>query len=127
MVPHDSSTASETRSSEQTASSEALPVCERIISGEISPSIGTTRRSAEDPILTRFRAALLQIQSSELERLYNRLPGLDEGSRQAIRHFADCLVAKMLYPPLNSLRDDVSSGSSTGLLNALEELFRLSE
>jgi glutamyl-tRNA reductase len=126
MVRHDS-TASESWSSEQIASTGALPVCEPNVSDKTSPSVGITRRSVEDPIITRFRAALLQIQSSELERLYNRLPGLDESSRQAIREFSDGVVAKMLYPPLNSLRDDGSSGSSTSLLNALEELFRLSE
>jgi hypothetical protein len=86
MVRHDS-TSSKSWSSKQIASTGALPVCESVVSDKTSPSV-------EDPIIMRFRAALLQIQSSELERLYNRLPGLDESSRQAIRQFSDCVVAR---------------------------------
>ena len=51
------------------------------------------------------RAALTSIRTKELDRLYNRLPELDERSRQEIGQFADRLVATILRPPLESLRD----------------------
>jgi glutamyl-tRNA reductase len=60
-----------------------------------------------------------------LERLYHRLPELDEASRRAIQQFADALVAKMVDPALDSLGDESRSGSSRHLLDGLERLFRL--
>jgi glutamyl-tRNA reductase len=67
------------------------------------------------------------VQLAELERLYARLPELDNRSRQEIRQFADRLVAKMLHPPLESLRADSRNGSPHGLLDALQRLFQLKE
>ena len=52
------------------------------------------------------------MQASELDRLYARLPELDDRSRQEIRQFADRLLAKMLHPPLESLRDESRNGSA---------------
>ncbi len=105
--------------------SEAGPVHE-----ELEPdqsTISQTRRHATDPIIGRFRLALANIQSNELNRLYGRLPDLDNHSRVAIREFADCLLAKMLHPPLESLRYEYENGSPDYLLNALQRLFRLND
>jgi glutamyl-tRNA reductase len=80
-----------------------------------------------DPVIARFRAALVSIQTNELERLYHRLPELDERSRQEIGQFADCLVATILRPPLESLRDETCNNSSPRLLDALQRLFQLAD
>ena len=88
-------------------------------------SITQTRCYATDPVIVRFRAALTNIQTSELSRLYRRLPHLDDHSRQAIRQFADDMVAKMLNPPLESLRTETGNGPREYLLDALQRLFRL--
>jgi glutamyl-tRNA reductase len=82
---------------------------------------------AADPVIARFRAALQNVQTNELERLYNRLPELDEHSRRVIWQFADCLVEKVLHPPLECLRDESRHGYPHRLLNALQRLFRLSD
>ena len=58
-------------------------------------------------------------------RLYAKLPELDDRSRREIQQFADRLVAKMLHPPLESLRDESRNGSPHGLLEALQRLFQL--
>ena len=84
-----------------------------------------SRFSPSDPIISRFRAALGRIQSSELDRLYGRLPELDAASRDAIRHFADCVVAKMINTPLVSLREESENGSASDLRDALQQLFHL--
>ena len=78
-------------------------------------------------MIARFREGLESVQAAELERLYDRLPELDERTRQEIRQFADRLVAKMLHPPLESLRDESRNGSHHGLLEALQRLFQLKD
>jgi hypothetical protein len=80
-----------------------------------------------DPVIDRFHAALKSVQTSELERLYHRLPELDEHSRNEIWLFADCLVAKVLHPPLKCLRDESRHGYPHRLLSALQRLFRLGD
>ncbi len=78
-------------------------------------------------MIARLRAELEATQVAELERLYGRLPELDEKSRSEIRRFADRLVNKMLHPPLESLRHDSRNGSPHGLLEALQRLFQLKD
>jgi glutamyl-tRNA reductase len=85
------------------------------------------RHPAIDPIITKFRAALRRIQGAELNRLYERLPDLDVNARNAIGQFADSLVARVLHPPLQSLREESRDGRSPDLLVALEQLFQLSD
>ena len=69
-------------------------------------------------MIARFREGLEKSQAAELERLFARLPELDERSRQEIEQFADRLVGKMLHPPLESLRDESRNGSPHGLLGS---------
>jgi glutamyl-tRNA reductase len=78
-------------------------------------------------VIARFREGLQTVQVAELERLYDRLPNLDERTRAEIRQFADRLVAKMLHPPLESLRDESRNGPPHGLLEALQRLFQLKD
>jgi glutamyl-tRNA reductase len=84
-----------------------------------------THQEYAQTVIARFRQALVSIQSAELDRLYDRLPELDEHSRQEIGQFADCLVANMFHRPLESLRAGTSHGESQKLAEALEQLFRL--
>jgi glutamyl-tRNA reductase len=77
--------------------------------------------------IARFRAALIAIQTAELERLYNRLPKLNEESREEIRRFSERLVANVFDPPVKSLRigTDADNGSTVVLVDALQRLFQL--
>jgi glutamyl-tRNA reductase len=109
------------------ARADALPAAERIIDEEVDSFVADTRRRASGPVIARLREGLESTQSSELERLYDRLPDLDERTRQEIRQFSDRLVAKMLHPPLESLRDETRNGTQHGLLEALQRLFQLKD
>lgn len=104
-----------------------LPAAERIIAEETQAFVTESRHRATGPVIARFREGLQSVQAAELERLYDRLPELDERSRQEIRQFADRLVGKMLHPPLESLRDESRNGSPHGLLEALQRLFQLKD
>lgn len=76
-------------------------------------------------VIARFRVALETVQAAELERLYGRLPKLNEQSRQEIRQFSDRLMEKVLHPPLQSLGEESGNTSPPALLDALERLFQL--
>ncbi len=109
------------------ARADALPAAERIIDEEVLSFVADTRHRASGPVIARLREGLQCAQSTELERLYDRLPELDERARQEIRQFSDRLVAKMLHPPLESLRDESRNGTHQGLLEALQRLFQLKD
>jgi glutamyl-tRNA reductase len=109
------------------ARADALPDAERIIEEEVGSFVADTRHRASGPVIARFREGLENVQAEELERLYERLPAIDERTRREIRQFADRLVAKMLHPPLESLRDESRNGSPHGLLEALQRLFQLKD
>lgn len=88
---------------------------------------GDTRHYTTGSVIALYRESLEKVQAAELERLHDRLPKLNERSRLEIRQFADRLVAMMLDPPLESLRDDSLKGSPHALLEALQRLFQLDE
>jgi glutamyl-tRNA reductase len=109
------------------ARADALPDAERIIGEEVVAFVAEARHRASGPVIARFREGLQTAQDAELARLYDRLPELDDRARQEIRQFASRLVAKMLHPPLESLRDETRNGAQHGLLEALQRLFQLKD
>ncbi len=109
------------------ARAQALPAAEGIVAEETATLVADLRHRATGPVIARLRAELETAEAAELERLFQRLPSLDEQSRQEITHFADRLLGKMLHPPLESLRDESRNGPPHGLLRALERLFQLKE
>ena len=109
------------------ARQSALPAAERIVEEETREFVSGARHRAAAPVIARFREGLQTVQLAELDRLYDRLPELDQRSRDEIRQFADRLVAKMLHPPLESLRDESHNGTHHGLLEALQRLFQLKD
>lgn len=104
-----------------------LPAAEAIVVAETQRFVAEVRHKATGPIIARFRAGLEKSQLTELERLFARLPDLDDRARGEIIQFADRLVAKMLHPPLASLRDESENGPPHGLLEALQRLFQLKD
>lgn len=107
------------------ALADALPEAERIIEEEVISFAAETQHQASSSVIARFREGLETAQAAELERLYARLPSLDDRSRREIQQFSDRLVAKMLHPPLESLRNESHNGSFQSLLEALQRLFQL--
>jgi glutamyl-tRNA reductase len=104
-----------------------LPAAQAIVDEETLRFVAEVRHRATGPVIARFRAGLEKSQAAELDRLFARLPDLDERARREIEQFADRLVGKMLHPPLASLRDDSEQGHPHGLLEALQRLFQLKD
>jgi glutamyl-tRNA reductase len=127
MYLHGSNGAAEKREPNGEVSLSPRPDGGRLFTETAAADVAEQQSHAVDPVIVRFRAALESVQTRELERLYGRLPELDDASWQVIHQFADCLVAKMLQPPLQTLRDESQHGSTHRLLESLQRLFRLSD
>ena len=104
-----------------------LPAAEQIILAETDDYMAAAHRRLTGPVISGLRRNLEQPKLAELERLFKKLPELDDRARGEIEQFADRLVNKLLHPPLESLRDASSEGPPHGLLDALRRLFRLEE
>jgi glutamyl-tRNA reductase len=102
-----------------------LPLAERIVADEAHAFLAETRHRASGPVIAQLRESFELTQSDELDRLFRKMPDLDERSRREITQFADRLVGKLLHPPLESLRDESHNGSPSHLLEALRRLFQL--
>jgi glutamyl-tRNA reductase len=104
-----------------------LPGAEQIIVAETDSFISAAHHRAAAPVISGLRRGMEEPKRAELERLFNKLPELDDRSRAEIEQFADRLVNKLLHPPLESIRDATLEGPPHGLLDALRRLFRLEE
>ena len=82
---------------------------------------------ATGPIIRQLRQGWQAVRDTELQRLFQKLPDLDERQRQEISQSFERYVNKLLHPPLESLRDESRAGSPHGLLEALKRLFHLKD
>jgi glutamyl-tRNA reductase len=104
-----------------------LPGAEQIIVVETDGFMSAAHRRAAAPVISGLRRGMEAPKRAELERLFKKLPNLDERGRAEIEQFADRLVNKLLHPPLESLRHATLEGPPHGLLDALRRLFRLED
>jgi hypothetical protein len=87
--------------------------------------VEAANQCANEPVMVRFRTALMEIQARELERLYDRLPQLDAYSRVVIQQSAESIVETVLRRPAESLHD--GTANHRGLRDALQRLFQLDD
>ena len=104
-----------------------MPAALAIIDEETRRFMGDLHHRSTAPVIEQLRAGWTETGEAELERLFKRLPGLDEAARAEIRQSFERYAAKMLHPPLTSLRNESHSGPPHGLLDALKRLFDLKE
>jgi glutamyl-tRNA reductase len=78
---------------------------------------------ATGPVIHRLREHWNEISRAELDRLYRKLPTLDEPQRQAIEATIQRIVNKLLHPPLEALKDEARGGTPESLLHAIRRLF----
>jgi glutamyl-tRNA reductase len=104
-----------------------LPAAEHIVTSETDAFMANAHRRAAAPVISGLRRGMEEPKLAELERLFHKLPELDERARAEITRFADRLVNKLLHPPLESLRSEAEKGPPHGLLDALKRLFQLKD
>jgi glutamyl-tRNA reductase len=104
-----------------------LPAAITIIDEETQRFMGDLHHRSTAPVIERLRAGWNETGEAELDRLFRRLPALDDASRAEIRQAFDRYAAKLLHPPLASLRSESRAGPPHGLLDALKRLFDLKD
>ena len=102
-----------------------MPLAAAIVEEETSRFMGDMHHRSTAPVIERLRAGWSETGEMELDRLFRRLPALDAVTREEIRQAFERYAAKLLHPPLASLRSESRSGPPHGLLDALRRLFDL--
>ncbi|MFM9026044.1 MAG: glutamyl-tRNA reductase [Planctomycetaceae bacterium] len=102
-----------------------LPAAQAIVEEETVRFMGDLHHRSTAPVIEQLRAGWSETGESELDRLFRRLPDLGEAERAEIRQAFERYAAKLLHPPLASLRSESRSGPPHGLLDALKRLFDL--
>ena len=105
------------------------PKVEHIIEEETSRFMSDLYRRVTGPWIGRLKQQANEIKSAELERLINKLGDAanDPKVQKEIDITLGRVVNKLLHPPLESLREEVSSEEGSGLLDALKKLFQLKD
>ncbi|WP_315854092.1 glutamyl-tRNA reductase [Roseiconus nitratireducens] len=105
------------------------PKAQRIITDETQRFLAELNHRATGPVIKRLREHAQQIKQDELERLLPKLQSMggDPAINKEIEKSLDRLVNKLLHPPLSSLKTDAAEGHRKGLVEALRELFHLSD
>jgi len=104
-----------------------LPAAIQIVEEETERFMVDLRHRSTGPVIERLKRGWEGPKEDELRRLLNKLPDLDEKSRNEIQISFDRLVNKLLHPPMTSLRDEAKHGTPHGLLDALTRLFHLKD
>ncbi|MFM8708559.1 MAG: glutamyl-tRNA reductase [Planctomycetia bacterium] len=86
-----------------------MPAAVAIIDEETQRFMGDLHHRSTAPVIERLRAGWSETGEAELDRLFRRLPALDDAARAEIRQAFDRYAAKLLHPPLASLRSESRS------------------
>jgi glutamyl-tRNA reductase len=106
------------------ARQKELPKAIRIVESETDRFMADLHFKSVQPIVSLLRQAYIRPKESELERLFKKLPHLDEGMQHEIRRSFDRLTNKLMHRPLASLRTESQAGIPYGLMEAVSQLFR---
>jgi len=104
-----------------------LPAAQAIVEEETLRFMGDLHHRSTAPVIEQLRAGWNETGEAELDRLFRRLPELADNERAEIRQAFERYAAKLLHPPLASLRNESRAGPPHGLLDALRRLFDLKE
>ncbi len=77
------------------------------------------------PTIVALRNKAEEIKQTELERLFNRLPGLDERERNIIMTSVNAIVNRLIHPPTAALKEDHEDRDA--LIAMIKTLYGLEE
>lgn len=96
-----------------------------IIAEEVERYLAVATAREVAPLIVSLREKAEAVRTSELERVANRLGGLDQREREAVEAATRAIIAKLLHSPTVVLKDAAGSPRGERLAEALRSLFDL--
>ncbi len=96
-----------------------------ILDDEVERYLGATSAREVAPMIVALRERAEAVRRRELDRVRNRLEGLDEIQLDAVEHLTRGIIGKLLHEPSVALKDAAGSPRGDRLVAALRELFAL--
>ena len=97
----------------------------RIVAAEVAAYLANQRMAEVTPTVTALRQRAAEMVESELLRLENRLPGLDEAQRKEVARTVQRVVDKLLHAPTVRVKQLAGAPGANTYTEALRELFEL--
>ncbi|MFC7595633.1 glutamyl-tRNA reductase [Terrabacter sp. GCM10028922] len=96
-----------------------------LVTGEVADHLTRRMEKSVAPTVAALRARAAELVSSEMDRLDQRLPGLDEATRAEVGLAVHRIVEKLLHTPTMRVKEFAMEGSGDDYAAALRELFDL--
>jgi glutamyl-tRNA reductase len=97
----------------------------RIVAAEVAAYLANQRVAEVTPTVTALRQRAAEMVESELLRLENRLPGLDDVQRAEVARTVRRVVDKLLHAPTVRVKQLAGAPGANTYAEALRELFEL--
>ncbi|MEU6136735.1 glutamyl-tRNA reductase [Nocardioides sp. NPDC047086] len=106
------------------AGKEVLAVRD-IVTQEVAAFLSARRQSAVTPTVVALRTMATGVVAAEMERLDNKLPGLDEATRAEVLRTVRRVADKLLHEPTVRVKELANETGAVSYAAALAELFAL--
>jgi len=113
------------RSSGAMVSDDEVAAATEIVARELESYLSAQQALAVAPTVTALRARAAQVVEAEVQRLANRLPGLDPAVRSEVENAVRRAVDKVLHAPTVRVKELAATPEGNTYAEALRELFDL--
>ena len=96
-----------------------------LVTGEVADYLTRRMEQSVAPTVAALRSRAAELVASEMDRLDQRLPGLDEATRAEVGLAVHRIVEKLLHTPTMRVKEFAMEGSGDDYAAALRELFDL--
>ncbi|MDV3220758.1 glutamyl-tRNA reductase [Intrasporangium sp.] len=96
-----------------------------LVTAEVADYLTRRLEKSVAPTVAALRARAASLVSTELDRLHQRLPELDDATRAEVGHAVHRIVEKLLHTPTTRVKEFAVEGGGHDYAAALRELFDL--
>ena len=98
-----------------------------VIAEEVAAFVARQRSSAAAPTIAALRTRAKEVINSEMDRLRNRIPDVDDRAIAEIEYAVERVVDKMLHAPQVRVRESAGTPTGEAYAEAMRMLFELGE
>jgi len=102
-----------------------IEAARRIVTDEVASYLTRQRSERVAPTVAALRARAQEVVDAELDRLRNRVPGLDERAEREIAATVSRVVDKLLHAPTVRVKELAAAPGGDSYAEVLRELFAL--